>query len=156
MRAAEPHSRAVEANNTSTCQRSLMLAKTWLKTCATSHKTCRQSSQRWHPTRLIDVGSDEETSRPRLCDSSTRNLEADYLTLSHVWGDQSRNPIYKLQTGNLDLFQKSIPTPRLTKTFQDAINITRELGFQYVVAVQSYCHFHCPLTFTNFSFKSED
>jgi hypothetical protein len=54
---------------------------------------------------------------------------APYLTLSHVWGDAN---ILKLQVSTIDTMKTSIPLQDLPQTFQDAITITRRLGYEYI------------------------
>ncbi|PVH82361.1 HET-domain-containing protein [Cadophora sp. DSE1049] len=51
------------------------------------------------------------------------------MSLSHSWGP---NPFLELRTHNLESFKKSTPFDRLTKTFQDATVITREMGIEYL------------------------
>jgi hypothetical protein len=52
-----------------------------------------------------------------------------YLTLSHRWGNHQ---FIKLLQAYVDGFQRDIPWWQLPKTFQDAITITRHLGFSYI------------------------
>ncbi|KAK7912122.1 HET-domain-containing protein, partial [Apiospora marii] len=52
-----------------------------------------------------------------------------YATLSYCWG---REPFKKLTTDALSAFLKDIPLQHLPQTFQDAIDVTRGLGLDYV------------------------
>lgn len=65
----------------------------------------------------------------RLVETTSLNISILYATLSHCWG---KLDFLKLTTENLDSFKTSIPYNFLTKTFQDAINVCRELGLQYL------------------------
>lgn len=56
-------------------------------------------------------------------------LDTPYLTLSHCWG---RTPFLTLTERNIELFRESIPISNLTKTFQDALLVTTEIGFRYI------------------------
>lgn len=56
-------------------------------------------------------------------------IRVDYLTLSHRWGEAV--PL-KLMEHNLDLFRKDIAWGELPRTFQDAVRITRYLGYSYI------------------------
>ncbi|KAF1978655.1 hypothetical protein BU23DRAFT_421303, partial [Bimuria novae-zelandiae CBS 107.79] len=55
--------------------------------------------------------------------------DATYLTLSHRW---SQGPVCKLVMDNLPDFRKDIPIRDLSITFQDAIEATNSLGFEYI------------------------
>lgn len=81
------------------------------------------------PKRLIVVGSGTEDVR--LC--LTENLpsgDVQYLTLSHCWGIIAM-PVVTTE-GNVKEHLKRIPFQELTKTFQDAIVITRRIGLRYL------------------------
>ncbi|TVY15015.1 hypothetical protein LARI1_G006653 [Lachnellula arida] len=103
----------------------LELAKKWIDTCLETHESCKSTEDRQLPTRLVDVGS----TPIRLIQSSDLTTKPRYATLSHCWG--SRN-FQKLQQDNIEDFMRAIPEENLTKTFQDAIYITRSLGLRYL------------------------
>ncbi|KAI1488302.1 heterokaryon incompatibility protein-domain-containing protein [Biscogniauxia mediterranea] len=120
---------------------SAALAREWLKQCIDRHQSCSAVSKLFspthgYPTRLIDVGAaggqcvlklvltDEiEKSQPNS------NSKPEYLTLSHCWGGAD---ILKLLSNNIKDLSCAINFAKLPKTFQDAIVITRQLGFQYL------------------------
>lgn len=77
------------------------------------------------PARLIDVGSGENDIRLEECPK----VGEKYTTLSHCWG---RQQIAQTLTTNLQHLSKNIPWVMLSKTFQDAINVTRGLGLRYI------------------------
>ncbi|XEV04563.1 hypothetical protein FSHL1_009850 [Fusarium sambucinum] len=52
-----------------------------------------------------------------------------YATLSHCWGLKK---FLTLNKSNISEFSKRIPFNSLTKTFREAINIARSLGFKYI------------------------
>ncbi|TVY45647.1 hypothetical protein LOCC1_G002705 [Lachnellula occidentalis] len=103
----------------------LELAKKWLDACLETHESCNSTEDRQLPTRLVDVGS----TPIRLIRSSDLTTKPRYATLSHCWG--TRN-FHKLQQDNIEDFIDGIPEDKLTKTFQDAIYITRALGLRYL------------------------
>ncbi|TVY93985.1 hypothetical protein LAWI1_G000680 [Lachnellula willkommii] len=103
----------------------LELAKKWIDACLETHESCKSTEDRQLPTRLVDVGS----TPIRLIQSSDLTTKPRYATLSHCWG--SRN-FQKLQQDNIEDFMRAIPEENLTKTFQDAIYITRSLGLRYL------------------------
>jgi hypothetical protein len=83
------------------------------------------------PTRLLYVSDNGQSVR--LC--ITRDIESDkgnikYTALTHCWG-VSRIPVLTTQE-NIKQMLCHIHVSSLTKTFQDAIIITRQLGLQYL------------------------
>ena len=79
------------------------------------------------PTRVIDVGTDEEPIEPRLhISNGDRQL---YTTLSHCWG--KKLPARTMRN-TLDSFLTSIPLHEMPKTYLDAFSITRGLGLRYL------------------------
>jgi len=112
---------------TDTAPSQLELAKKWLDACSSTHESCKPKENHQLPTRLIDISSTpiclvlsstlSTTPRPR------------YATLSHCWGN---GDFLKLTQDNLPQFLISIPKDKLTKTFLDAIDITRSLGLRYL------------------------
>lgn len=84
------------------------------------------------PTRLIDVGENQGT-KARLIISQQElhgTQEIGYLILSYCWG-KSNNPA-KTTRANLAARQKHIDESGLPKTIQDAVTLTRLLGFRYL------------------------
>ncbi|KAF2432526.1 HET-domain-containing protein [Tothia fuscella] len=105
------------------------LARYWLDGCSKYHAKCNQIASPATPTRLLDVGTVENPSiRLRLCGSASRTLP--YLILSHCWGGADN--ILKLKKENTIAFQFAIDSNSLPKTFQDAVEITRNLGVGYL------------------------
>ncbi|TGO45033.1 hypothetical protein BCON_0431g00010 [Botryotinia convoluta] len=103
----------------------LDLAKRWLNACSETHESCKLTKEYSLPTRLIDV-----TSIPiRLVLTSTFTTKPCYATLSHCWG---KTDFLKLLDDSLEHFMVEIPEAKLTKTFRDAIHITRSLGLPYL------------------------
>ncbi len=66
----------------------------------------------------------------RLREPATLAQSTLYMTLSHCWGN---NPILALLEENVTTFlHVGITFDALSKTFQDAINVTRALGISYI------------------------
>ena len=107
------------------------LVETWLETCSKEHSACGPSFAKWLPTRLIDLGSLDTTTEPRLVThldpSSARQVS--YATLSHRWALNSM-PI--LTTLNIGEYKVRLPLEDLPRTFLDAIHIARKLGIKYL------------------------
>ncbi len=87
------------------------------------------------PSRLIDVGLEGDTMSPRLYVvegdgwSGAQVTWRPYLTLSHRWGTAD---VTKLMSENLADMQRALPMDSLPRTFQDAIQMTRALGYRYL------------------------
>lgn len=81
------------------------------------------------PTRVLDVGQKKDPLHLRLVEA--RGLYGQYVTLSHCWGPPSRLPLITTKY-NLRDHLNEISFDQLSKTFQDAIVVTRELGIQYL------------------------
>ncbi|KAN0104287.1 HET domain containing protein [Hyaloscypha variabilis] len=117
-----PSQKVVEISNISTSTRDgLPVAKDWLNACQ-SHETCNTTSETL-PTRLIDL-----TGTPRLCLGANLG-PIKYATLSHCWGSL---PFQTLQEKDLQEFFTQIPPSALRKTFQEAIETAKYMGFQYL------------------------
>lgn len=78
------------------------------------------------PTRLIDVNPKEGPIR--LVQSAIRDTDQKYMTLSHRWKDN----IVKTTQQSLCAHQQRLPLEKLDQCFNDAINITKQLGFRYI------------------------
>ncbi|KAL7911367.1 HET domain-containing protein [Trichoderma velutinum] len=106
-----------------------------LKTCIKNHALCSNksaqpmASARWYPTRLIDVGTPEsDRSNVELIETAGSFPRGSYVTLSHCWGDAAT--VFKLQIANKKSLLKELPP--LAKTFEEAIDTTKELGARYI------------------------
>lgn len=104
------------------------LISTWLKDCQIDHSACKPSASRGTlPTRVIDVGSSDGGTVPRICE--TNGVTGDYIALSHCWG--GGQPL-KTTKENISSMKTGIPWAKLPNTFQDAITVTRRLGLRYL------------------------
>ena len=75
------------------------------------------------PTRVIDVTHDN----PRLVEPQGESSQ--YVALSHCWG---KSKTVVTDTCTLSSRKKGIEFCSLPKTFQDAIIVTRRLGYRYI------------------------
>ncbi|KAL5325571.1 hypothetical protein ACEPPN_006699 [Leptodophora sp. 'Broadleaf-Isolate-01'] len=101
------------------------LASQWIRDCSENHLRCRQTHSTIMPSRLIDVGSDDQD--PVLVESL--ELKAQYATLSHCWGKV--RPMTTTMSTLSDRMQ-SIPLNLLPKTFQDTVLLTRKFRLKYL------------------------
>lgn len=78
------------------------------------------------PTRILDIG--DLATPPRILVTDGKNEE--YATLSYCWGKGYQQPIttsYNLEQRRTALYLTTLPP-----VFQDAVTITRKLGFRYL------------------------
>ncbi|KAE9369745.1 HET-domain-containing protein, partial [Stipitochalara longipes BDJ] len=116
---------------------SFATARTWISDCLHNHEICRkpivsqtdENSNFW-PCRLIDVEAFGENSLD-VCLIGTSGPETPYVTLSYCWGPNSENS-HRTLTKSLNSQKSKIVFQTLPITIQDAIRITRNLGFQYL------------------------
>lgn len=102
------------------------VAREWLRQCRENHPACSSNTDVPLPTRLLDVGSFESNSIRLRITTGQRGL---YTALSHCWG----GCIDMLTTrDSIAARQKQILYSDLTKTFQDAVTVTRDLGLRYL------------------------
>ncbi|KAL2021718.1 hypothetical protein VTK56DRAFT_6661 [Thermocarpiscus australiensis] len=100
------------------------LIRHWLGVCTKTHRECEPRTPTI-PTRLIEI----EGASQRLRLTSDLSASPRYATLSHCWG---KVVPFRLVQDNHSALRRDIPTSKLSKTFQHAIEITRELGLRYL------------------------
>lgn len=121
---------SVRNHSPPTLESSCPRIRDWLGTCRKAHKLCRGTENTLLPTRVIDVGS--TFVEPRLY-MSGENETASYLALSHCWGPpDSKVPRVTTTRGNFEQHCAEIPITCLPKTFRDAVEVTRDLGFRFL------------------------
>ncbi|OAG07311.1 HET-domain-containing protein [Paraphaeosphaeria sporulosa] len=119
---------------TTRSQQTMTQAKTWINDCKEYHMKCQRQEDSYDlPTRLVRVdyaedGDDREIFAS-LCRGSTLPPGTQYLTLSHLWG---KHEFLKLMKNNVCQWENSIPTNQLSPSFQDALYMTRSLGFKFI------------------------
>ncbi|KAJ4404495.1 hypothetical protein N0V91_005839 [Didymella pomorum] len=105
-----------------------------LKTCLAGHSKCRQPKSTTLPRRVLDVLGDDKKS-VRLHESDFNNAEnryeyGEYIAFSHIWGVAKALP--KTTTQTVQSYRKGIPWTTLPRAVQEAIVLTRALGFRYL------------------------
>ncbi|EUC48287.1 hypothetical protein COCMIDRAFT_44502, partial [Bipolaris oryzae ATCC 44560] len=101
-------------------------ARHWLNDCLRNHDH-GSSRAATHPSRLLAVGTADGSEQIRIVDNLDSN--ARYLAVSYRWGGMNS----LLATAKMsELFRTSIAWDKLPRTFQDAIQIARELRIGYV------------------------
>jgi hypothetical protein len=106
-----------------------------LPLCKQIHFDCHKTIiTRKLPTRLIYVSENDQGVR--LCTTKdfesqeNNNEDLKYASLSHCWGTKEMSVV--TTQNNIKDMLRSIPVSSLTKTFRDAITITRRLKLQYL------------------------
>jgi hypothetical protein len=112
----------IEQNSQSEAILSFM--KKSLETCLREHDSCRRPSAPL-PTRVLDVST---LNLVRLVEPSPGTV-APFIALSYCWGNG--NSVTTTST-TIDDHRDGIVTSRLPQTLQDAVQLTRELGVQYL------------------------
>jgi hypothetical protein len=116
--------------------------KTWLKECDKNHGHCHHkianSLKHLLPARLLDVDTGGKRKGLRLVNTQETGLgtlnffsRVGYITLSHCWGGMVTEEA-QTNPDTLEDRLENIPLDSLTKMFQDAIAMTRELGVRYI------------------------
>ena len=80
------------------------------------------------PRRVLDVGGPDNSVESHLVENSDKAF-CQYLTLSHCWG--GKVPI-TTTTETLPSQLQHIPLSSLPRTFKEAVDITKNLGFRYL------------------------
>lgn len=104
----------------------MSMAKSWLEKCA-SHENCPPQAAVPLPTRLIEISQNSGECRLHR---SFPGEKGHYVTLSHCWGPDGVRCL--LKKANHEQLQSTIDTDNLPRSLQDAIIITRRLGFRFL------------------------
>lgn len=101
--------------------------KLQLQRCEQKHDSCSRQAynSRSPPTRLVQVSSC--TEQVQLWETNGKTVQ--YLCLSHCWG--ASQPL-RTTKSNLREHLRGIDVSSLPKTFRDAVDFTRRLGFSYI------------------------
>lgn len=110
----------------------MALAKNWYDRCFKAHKSCeRPSAPPPLPTRVIEIDPSDDNIRLQVTNGKTGH----YAALSHCWG--GKNPL-TTTTATLQERKTIIEFGESSKTFKDAVSVTKQLGIGYLW-VDSLC-----------------
>lgn len=98
----------------------------WLETCLTSHQKCTGVEEPYLPTRVLAIGRKESDPISLL---ETRGARGRYVCLSWCWGKAL--PLTTTRD-NIAALKANVPWSQLPPAFQDAIEISRHLGINYL------------------------
>ncbi|KAF5695402.1 hypothetical protein FDENT_485 [Fusarium denticulatum] len=102
--------------------------KTWINACETEHDHCPQRHSAALPKRALRIANDEVSLYiSQKEDEQTEDQR--YVALSYRWG--SDLPL-RLTKDTMDDFIKGRPISELPETLQDAVCISRNLGFKFI------------------------
>lgn len=110
--------------------------KLWLKTCDETHTGCmkrckaRSASSRFVPTRLVDISGPPE-SPMKVIETKHTSVRSPYATLSHCWGAGTFVRLLP-ETTKQYIYGEGVPWHMLTKNFQEAIEVARYVGIEYI------------------------
>ncbi|KAH7384507.1 heterokaryon incompatibility protein-domain-containing protein [Pyrenochaeta sp. MPI-SDFR-AT-0127] len=105
----------------------IRLAKKWLEECTEDHGQCPKYLEPLLPTRVLKVtGTDDGNVKLH---TSAPEEHGTYLALSYCWGGPQ--PCRTLLS-NVAAYSTAISVEELPQTIQDAILVTRQLGFSYL------------------------
>lgn len=82
------------------------------------------------PKRLLDLGDSASSPIKLDCCPEERDT-SEYVILSHPWG-ADKSKWFRTSSDNVNQFKKFIDFKKLPLNFQDAITVTRNLGFRYL------------------------
>lgn len=102
------------------------LIRKWLEDCEQNHPQCQWSEPKSLPTRVIDVGTSNETMKLYI---SREREEARYVALSHCWGCRF---VDVTCMSNFVNRLSRIEITKAAKNYHDAIELTRALGFRFI------------------------
>jgi len=107
------------------------LIKTWIQHCQKGHHCCNTEVSLQMlpllPTRVIEIETDGQA---RI--TETKGMRSEYLTLSYCWG-QGKRMLSTLGAGSYERFKQKLPLDdTMPKTFREAIQVTRSLGYRYL------------------------
>ncbi|KAL1836822.1 hypothetical protein VTJ49DRAFT_4623 [Mycothermus thermophilus] len=102
------------------------LIKHWIEDCQLRHPSCQVRPTAVLPARVIDVGTSSETVSLYI---SAEGETGSYVALSHCWGGHTPLATTK---ATLAEHRKSLRFDDKSKTFAQAVELTRALGFRYL------------------------
>jgi hypothetical protein len=107
-------------------EQNIGLIRNWIQQCIVNHPRCQTDHDPLLPKRVIDVGISAEVV-VQLYESNGKR--ANYAALSHGWG---KNILLTTTKSTLHARKQAIQWSGLSKTFQDAVILTRLLGLRYL------------------------
>ncbi|KAI0514662.1 heterokaryon incompatibility protein-domain-containing protein [Xylaria bambusicola] len=106
----------------------------WLRQCEAEHIECRAqrffSQHQALPARMVDVKPNGNMDHVAIIDPYVLGDSFKYLALSHCWG-KNGSPT-RTTKDNLTEHEKGLRIEFLSRSFRDAVRITRLLGYKFL------------------------
>lgn len=114
------------------------LGRSWLEVCRSQHADCNKALESTNdgPSRLLDLQAFDNSDDVRLIDCTNWGKGSDgfkfpkFVCLSHCWGEPSARP-KMTKKATISQHLNCVSHCELSRTFQDAIRISRQL--EYVI-----------------------
>jgi hypothetical protein len=106
--------------------------RAWVERCNKKHKCQGAITKNNLPSRVIDIG---EASKDPLILRDSKEIDAlSYIALSHCWGkhEHGQEECKCTHKDNFNQRKVGFQVEHLPKTFQDAVELTRQLGKRYL------------------------
>ncbi|PVI08227.1 HET-domain-containing protein [Periconia macrospinosa] len=109
--------------------------KTWVETCNETHTGCMKrkkansASAQAIPTRLLHIAGPPKSAF-KVIETATTPVRGPYASLSHCWGGDTF--VELRQKTKKQFMTDGVPWQMMTKNFQDAIEIARFIGVEYI------------------------
>ncbi|KAH8590671.1 heterokaryon incompatibility protein-domain-containing protein [Bisporella sp. PMI_857] len=114
---------------------SMQLGRKWLEICREHHhRFCTSAAPIGAvtmPTRIIALGSPNSASNAPTRLIAAGNLREPYVALSYCWGIGATESLM-LRDENLESMKQFIDEGELLKTYREAFQVARELGFRFI------------------------
>lgn len=111
-----------------------ILLRQWLRDCDENHGDCWRPSDQKDirlPTRLIEIGGSPAVVRLVESAKSFKNKPR-FAALSYPWGDSRHHEHYFTDVENYEMHKRQIPVEALPPLLQNAIQVTRDIGIEYL------------------------
>jgi hypothetical protein len=105
------------------------LISKWMNKCQSQHPRCLSANRGLPPTRLLEIGWQENLPVVRLVRSEEVHFR--YIALSYCWGMETRPPP-QLLCSNIDRYKAGVLWSSLPKIFQDAIYVAKFLDCPHI------------------------
>lgn len=109
---------------------SLAWAKERLESCI-KHHNCSTASHSYCPTRVLDVSFGNDPDYIRVVDKN-ETYSRQYFALSHCWGKPDEMTTKLTVHTHEEYRTRGLVVESLPQTFKDAVQFTRNMGYQYL------------------------
>lgn len=105
------------------------MLRDWMASCEADHGNCHIPAEVSLPSRLLEISDSEGVGlKLRLVDALPEH-KGRYITLSHCWGPNPElTGLTRTLRSNVDDHYKDLPIDQLSRTFKDAVYVTKRLG----------------------------